>query len=127
MKATFKINPKFARALSRDLEKAMSVTMEGVKDDLVTSQTMPMRDGIMQNDDTYTDVSIDDKLIKGALTTESVYARYQYYGISPVSKKPFDYYTGKNPSARSRWLEPYLHNKVLKERFVESLKEVRGE
>lgn len=126
MKATFKINSDFARATAEELKEALFLTMESIRSDVEADQTMPMKDGTMENN-TFVDVDTVGSLIEGVLTTDTPYARYQYRGIGPVSKKPFDYYKGEHANARSEWLEPYMHSKVLKARFIESLNKVRGD
>lgn len=124
VKVNVQIHPQFARALADDLNRAMHLTVEDLKDDLVQSHTMPFDTGDMQND-TFSTVRQDAKTVTGLLVTDKPYARYQYFGISR-SGKPLQYQTVHNPYARSHWLEPYLDGVFLTERFNENLKSVRG-
>ena len=124
VKVNVQIHPQFARALADDLNRAMHLTVEDLKDDLVQSHTMPFDTGDMQND-TFSTVRQDAKTVTGLLVTDKPYARYQNVGISR-SGKPLQYQTVHNPYARSHWLEPYLDGVFLTERFNENLKSVRG-
>lgn len=124
VKVNVQFDPQFARALAGDLNRAMSLTMEDLKGDLVALHTMPFDTGDMQND-TFSAVRQDAKTVTGLLVTDKPYARYQYFGISRSGKK-LNYQTVHNPYARSHWLEPYLDGVYLTERFNENLKSVRG-
>ena len=124
VKVNVQLDPQFARALAGDLNRAMSLTMEDLKGDLVAPHTMPFDTGDMQND-TFSAVRQDAKTVAGMLVTDKPYARYQYFGISRSGKK-LNYQTVHNPYARSHWLEPYLDGVFLTERFNENLKTVRG-
>lgn len=139
MKLSFKLDPSFSKNLAADLKRAMELTMEEIKDNLVTSQTMPYRDGIMNGADIGgtlqggNAVSVyDGEKIIGYLSNEVEYARYLYYGkIRHGTEEPYDYHgqinfnRGKNPYARDHWLEPYEDITYLNERFAENLKKVR--
>lgn len=124
VKVNVQFDPQFARSLAGDLNRAMSLTMEDLKGDLVASHTMPFDTGDMQND-TFSTVRQDAKTVTGLLVTDKPYARNQYFGISRNGKK-LNYQTVHNPYARSHWLEPYLDGVFLTERFNENLKSVRG-
>lgn len=124
VKVNVQLNPQFARALAGDLNRAMSLTMEDMKADLVASHTMPFFTGDLQND-TFSAVRQDAQTVTGLLITDKPYARYQYFGISRSGKK-LNYQTVHNPYARSHWLEPYFDGVFLTERFNENLKTVRG-
>lgn len=117
------LNPQFVNSLALDLSKAMQLTMEDTKDNLVTSQTMPFDSGDMQND-MFTTVLQDAQYIAGYLIADKIYARYQFYGISRKGN-PLNYQTVNNPYARSHWLEPYLDGAFLTETFGANLKSVR--
>lgn len=125
MKVNVKINfnPQFVNALALDLNKAMNLTMQGTRDNLVTSQTMPFDGGDMQND-MFTTVVQYAQYIAGYLVADKIYARYQFYGISRKGN-PLNYQTVNNPYARSHWLEPYLDGVFLTEMFNANLKKVR--
>lgn len=86
VKVNVQFNPQFARALAGDLNRAMSLTMEDMKADLVASHTMPFDTGDMQND-TFSAVRQDAQTVTGLLITDKPHARYQYFGISRSGKK----------------------------------------
>lgn len=117
-----KINPNAVQAISKMLTTAAVKTMEDLKDDLITSQTMPFDVGTMQNADTFCTVRKEGDSIRGALVTGSPYARYQYYGISRKGNA-LNYQTVNNPNAGAHWLNPYLDGAFLKEAFKRNIKE----
>ncbi len=138
---TIKLNPEFSKAMARDLQMAMGLTLGELKDDLVTSQTMPNDNGALQGDtfdkksgkkgNQYFTIS-DGTEVVGVLTNDLPYARYLYYGLIRHGKEaPYQYHgqinfqTVNNPYARSYWLEPYLDGVFLTEAFNANLKNVR--
>lgn len=132
MNISVKINipPGFEDALEAELEEAMRLTMEDFRDDVITSQTMP-KDGSPTGlqSETHYEIGKSKEFISGYLITDTPYARYQYHGMTEPKdgkpSRPFNYQTGYNPYARSKWLEPYVDGKFLQERFTENLREVR--
>lgn len=122
------INPEFNKALEAELEKAMRLTLEDLKADLIRSQTMPWDNGGLEKD-TFTVIECDPKLITGFLITDTPYARYQYHGMTEPTEdkpsRPFNYQTVHNPFARSEWLEPYLDGEWLNKMYNENLRSVR--
>ncbi len=136
---TIKLNREFSKAMARDLQMAMGLTLEELKDDLVTSQTMPNDNGALQGDtfdkksgkkgNQYFTIS-DGTEVVGVLTNDLPYARYLYYGLIRHGKEyhgQINFQTVNNPYARSHWLEPYLDGVFLTETFNANLKKVRGE
>lgn len=95
------ISPDFLKALSKAQTEALSKAAEAVRGDLIIAQTMPFRDGILQNDSTFID---EDKLAEGeaALVSSTPYARRLYYNPQ------YNFSTLINPNAGGRWLDPYL-------------------
>ena len=121
------LNPIALQNIRQQLRDAAWLTMENVRDDLITSQTMPFDTGTMQNSETFVVIAFgDNNDIRAILVHGSPYARYQYYGIS-VKGNPLNYQTVNNPYARSHWLNPYLDGAFLTEAFSENLKKIREE
>ncbi len=124
------IDPNFKNVIEAEIEKAMRLTMEDFKREVVGSQTLPKDNGEMEKD-TFTVVEKSPNLIVGSLITDKPYARYQYYGMTkPTDDKPsrpLNYQTVNNPNARSKWLEEYEDGEWINERFNENLRNVRGE
>lgn len=118
-----KINPNVTHSV---LLRAMSATMEDVKDRVITDQVMPFDSGTMQNKSTFTKVYESGKTITGLLITDTPYARYQFYGISRFSHNPLNYQTGHNASARSHWLDPYMDPEFLSGLYQQHLAAAKG-
>ena len=122
------INPEFEKVLEAELEEAMRLTMEDLRDDLLKRQIMPKDNGNMERD-TFSVVECTPSLIKGFLITDTPYARYQYYGMTEPKdgkpKRPFNYQTVNNPFARSKWLEPYFDGEWINKMYNENLRSVR--
>lgn len=87
--------------LKKDMQQALEKTAEAVKTDLVTSQTMPFRMGILQNDSTYTDTS---KSAQGvcSVVSSTPYARRLYYNPQ------FNFDQSTNAEAGGEWFVPYI-------------------
>lgn len=80
---------------------ALVKTAEAVHSDLVQSQTMPFKQGTLQNDSTYVDDSGADAG-RVALVSSTPYARRLYY------HPEYNFNKSENPNAGGKWLDPYL-------------------
>lgn len=120
------LNPIALQNIRQQLRDAAWLTMENVRDDLISSQTMPFDTGTMQNSETFVVIAFGDNDIRAILVHGGPYARYQYYGIS-VKGNPLNYQTVNNPYARSHWLKPYIDGVFLTEAFNKNLKRIREE
>ena len=74
---------------------------EDVKNDLINSQTMPFREGTLQNDNTNLDTT-DAKKGVVLLVTEGVQARRLYF------HPEYNFSKDHNPNAGAGWFEPYI-------------------
>lgn len=80
---------------------ALVKTAEAVHSDLVQSQTMPFREGNLQNDSTFVDVS-NAETGRVSLVSSTPYARRLYY------HPEYNFNKSENPNAGGRWLDDYL-------------------
>ena len=87
--------------LTGAVSTALVKTGQYLQTDLVQSQKMPFRQGILQNDSTFVDDS-DAKTGEVRLISATPYARRLYY----LPEYHFD--KTENPNAGGRWLDQYL-------------------
>lgn len=114
-----------AAALARLGEAAKAAaleTMEAVKTDLENSKTVPFDNGTTEGS-LYTDQKIDGSELHTVLGTDTLYARYLYYGrlmLAPngsawarsgekksAVQVPLNFQRGHNPNAGAAWYAPY--------------------
>ena len=98
MKITIKFNNQKIQDIENIINSSASETMELLYTDLVTSQTMPLNLGIMQNDETFVESTENGAV----LITGSIQARRLYY-------HPEYNFQKKNTNAGAYWLEPYIN------------------
>ena len=121
--------------LGKSIENAAIKTMEVLKADVVSSQTMPFNYGNMQNGGTYTDKSGNPGMsVKGnevinlsrgdnihvVLLNDAPQARRLYF------HPEYNFQKGKNPNAGGKWLEPYIsgnEKNFVSETFEKQLKQ----
>ena len=126
------------KALEDCVIKSAELTMEQVKQDLISSATMPFDTGNMQNGGTYVSAKDEPKnTVKGneviklstdseihiALTNDAPQARRLYY------HPEYNFQQGKNENAGAEWLEPYLtgdKKEFVKDTFEEIFKKRSG-
>lgn len=87
--------------LTGAVSTALVKTAEAVHTDVVQSQKMPFRQGILQNDSTFVDDS-DAKTGEVRLISATPYARRLYY------HPEYHFDKTENPNAGGRWLDQYL-------------------
>lgn len=107
-------------------------TAEAVKTDIIASQTMPFDQGTTEGS-LYVSQTDDGDVVHTALGTDTLYARFLYYGRlmlasngsswarrgekKVVSQKTLNYQKVNNPNAGSAWYKPYTEGGT-KEDFV---------
>lgn len=87
--------------LNRDLRVALEKTAEAVKTDLVTSQTMPFKMGVLQNDSTFVDTSRSPQGVCSVVSS-TPYARRLYYNPQ------YNFDQSTNAEAGGEWFVPYI-------------------
>ena len=105
------LNYKAIEKLEQSAQKAAAIAMEALHTDVVSTQVMPFDTGDMQNNETFTDVSIDDSVITTSLITGSPQSRRLYY------HPEYNFQRVNNPNAGGLWLEPWITGE--KKEFVE--------
>ncbi len=99
MKITY--NKKNIAMINRQVQMALIDTAEGLKTDLMQSQTMPLDTGTMQDDSTF----VDDKKVKkgiAKIVVDTPYARKVYFDPELNIKQT------KNPHARQYYFNTYM-------------------
>jgi len=91
------------------------MTAEQIHTDLVQSQTMPFRQGTLQNDSTFVDKS-ESAQGHVVLVSDTPYARRLYY------HPEYHFNKEENPMAGAAWFEPYSDNGANKAQVVKWFK-----
>lgn len=99
MKITY--NVKNIDKINEISKLALIDTTEAIKTDLIQSQVMPFKTGVMQNDSTYCDYDEIDKG-KSKIVTDTPYARKVYFDPDITIN------TDKNPNAKQHWFDEYI-------------------
>ena len=93
------INKQAIARLHEKAVRALLMTGEAVRTDLVSAQTMPFDTGDMQNNNTWADENAADGSVR--VITGSSQARRLYY------HPEYDFQTVNNPNAGAGWFDPY--------------------
>ncbi len=130
-----KLDANAIKNLGSQFENAAIKTMEVLKGDVVSSQTMPFNSGNMQNGGIYTDKSGNPGTsVKGnevvnlsngdnihvVLLNDAPQARRLYF------HPEYNFQKGKNQNAGGEWLEPYIsgnEKNFIGETFAKLLKQ----
>ena len=102
MGITITLDPRALQDLEAAALRSAELTMEALRTDVLSDQVMPYNVGIMQNDDTFTDIQQSGETIHGALVTGSPQARRLYF------HPEYNFQTINNPNAGGEWLEPWI-------------------
>lgn len=100
IKFQLKTNSAKIDKIERAKKKALKMTMEELRNDVVQSQVMPFDTGTMQNESTYVTGSKDGTTAK--LITRAPYAARLYY------HPEYNFQKTNNPNAKGQWLEDYI-------------------
>ena len=111
MRINIKLDPAAIERLEKAVVKAAAMTMEALKNDVVSAQVMPFDLGDMQNNQTFTTVELESDGVIARLITGAPQARRLYY------HPEYNFQTVNNPNAKGLWLEDWL--KGDKSDFVE--------
>ena len=98
--STVRLDLPRLRQLDRAGLNALEQTAEAIHTDLVQSQTMPFRQGTLQNDSTFVDAS---GKARGhvELASSTPYARRLYF------HPEYQFSKAENPNAGGAWFAPY--------------------
>ncbi len=138
-----RLNAGVLAALEEAVKAAALETMEAVRSDIVSSQTMPFAVGTLQESLHVGSQIPEGAEIHTALETDTPYARFLYFGhlmvgengsswakageTKSVTNKELDFQKGKNPNAGAAWYEPYKtggkKEDFIPKTFAERLKE----
>lgn len=94
------LNIKGLMQVDATVRKSLEETAEQVATDVKTSQTMPFRQGTLQNDSTFADIS-NSSSGTVSVVSDTPYARRLYY------HPEFNFSREENINAGAGWLEPY--------------------
>ena len=94
-----KINASAIARLHDKALKALYITGEAVRTDIVSAQTMPRDNGDMQDNNTWVDMRGADGGVR--VITGSPQARRLYY------HPEYNFQTVNNPNAGAGWFDPY--------------------
>ena len=99
MKITY--NTRNIKLINNIAKEATLDTAEAIKTDLIQSQTIPFKEGTLQNDSTFVD---DKRIINGIarIVSDTLYARKVYFDPEIHIKQE------KNPNAKQYWFEDYI-------------------
>lgn len=102
MKVTVKFvaNNKNIQALEQAQKRALAMTAEELKTDIVNSQIVPKQDNNLEPS-AFIDESQLEKLVV-SLIYDTPYARRLYW------HPEYNFRTDKNPNAQGKWLEVYI-------------------
>lgn len=118
VKAKFIANNKSIKALEKAQQRALAMTMEALKTDIVSSAVVPKQTGELERS-AFVDDSQLEKLIV-SLIYDTPYARRLYW------HPEYNFRTDKNPNAQGKWLEPYITGEkkdFVKNTFANFLKQ----
>lgn len=94
-----KINSRVVKSMENAAFKAAQTAIENTLTEIRNAQVMPYATGIMQNDQTFTDVRKKGNYIDALIIVDAPQARRLYYNPQ------FDFQTAKNPNAGAGWFE----------------------
>lgn len=101
MEVVVKIDEAAVGLLEKYNSQALKMTADAVLSDLRQSQTMPFKEGVLQNDQSFVD---DENAESGEeyVVSDTPYARRLYF--HPEYHFNFEH----NPNAGGSWFEPYI-------------------
>lgn len=117
-RVTGKINHKGNAYIKKLMIESLVETADALKSDLQKSQTMPFKEGNLQNKSTFVDDSKKNSK-KVSIVSDTLYARRLYFHPEYKFRKD------KNKNAGGEWFEPYINgNKkdFAKKKFAKIMK-----
>lgn len=92
------LNQANINKIQQAMEKALPLTMEAMKTEIMTMQVVPKEIGDLEESAV---VGVNEG--KGFISYNTPYARRLYYNPQ------YNFRTDKNPNAQGRWLDPFIH------------------
>lgn len=103
MRIKIKIDPKLLKNTRKAVEQAAELTMETLREAVVSAAVMPFNDGDMQNNETFVRTQTDgNNSITASLKTGSPQARRLYY------HPEYNFQRGNNANAGGLWLQDWI-------------------
>lgn len=113
-----KLYPRSVRKLTEAQKKAVELTAEAVKSDIVTSAVVPKQVGILERSASVDNSSLNQGQV--SVVYNSPYARRLYW------HPEYDFRTDKNPNAQGKWMQTYIDGDkkdFAKKTFTEFLRQ----
>ena len=98
IKVDIKLNQANIKKIEEAMVKALPLTMEAMKTEIMTMQVVPKEIGSLEES-----VVVGAVDGKGFISYNTPYARRLYYNPQ------YNFRTDKNPNAQGRWLDPFIH------------------
>lgn len=116
--AKFQTNGNALKALEQAQKRALLMTMEALKTDIVTNQVVPKQTGELERSGFVDDSQLEKFVV--SLIYDTPYARRLYW------HPEYNFRTDKNMNAQGKWLEPYIDGEkkdFVKNTFAAFLKQ----
>jgi len=98
VKVDVKLNPQAIKKLEEAIAKALPLTMEAMKTEIMTMQVVPKEVGTLEESVV---TGVENGV--GFISYNTPYARRLYYNPQ------YNFRQDKNPNAQGRWLDPFVH------------------
>lgn len=98
VKIDIKLNQANINKIRQGMVKALPLTMEAMKTEIMTMQVVPKEVGDLEESAV---VGVNNGI--GFISYNTPYARRLYY------HPEYNFRTDKNPNAQGRWLDPFIH------------------
>lgn len=95
------MNNAAIKKLSLAQSKALELTAESVKTEVMNAQVMPFKSGTMQNESVFID-NRKSSYGKVSITLDTPYARRLYF------HPEYNFSQEENPNAQGRWFDPWI-------------------
>lgn len=102
MKVSVKMNNAAIKKLQYAQIKALELTAEEVKRDVIADGVIPFDTGTLQNESTTTDLSKSNRG-KVSVVSDTPYARRMYF------HPEYQFNQEKNPNAKGRWFDDWIN------------------
>lgn len=102
MKVSVKMNNAAIKKLQYAQIKALELTAEEVKRDVIADGVIPFDTGTLQNESTTTDLSKSSRG-KVSLVSDTPYARRMYF------HPEYNFNQNMNPNAKGRWYDDWIN------------------
>lgn len=96
----FEANNQSIKALEQAQKRALAMTAEALKTDVITSGVVPKKDNILESSGFIDESQLEQLVV--SLIYDTPYARRLYW------HPEYNFRTDKNPNAQGKWLEIYI-------------------